>query len=87
MIPTGENRIGGMIPTGENRITGRKICPNLTLFATNPTQTGLGSKPSLRSDRPATERLSHGMAYIPVRDKGLFQLLIVQTASGAHPAS
>jgi hypothetical protein len=40
--------------TGENRSTRRKT--------TNPTWTDPGLKPGLRSERPATSRLSHGTA-------------------------
>ena len=43
-----------------NRSTWRKFCPNATLSTTNPTQTGLGSKPGFRGEIPATDRLSHG---------------------------
>jgi hypothetical protein len=39
--------------------TWRKICPSDTLYTTNPTRTGVGMKPSLRCDRPATSSLSH----------------------------
>jgi hypothetical protein len=42
-----------MILTGENSSSGRKTCHSATLFITiNPTCTGLGWNPSLRSDRP-----------------------------------
>jgi len=35
-----------------------------TLFTTNRTWTGLTSTSSLRGDRPATDRLSHGTAKV-----------------------
>jgi hypothetical protein len=51
--------------TGENRNTrGEKTCPNTTLPTTNPTQMDPGSNPGLRSDRPATNCLSHGTALV-----------------------
>ena len=48
--------------TGENRGTRRKTCLSATLSTTNPTWTDPGSNPGLRSERPATNRLSHGTA-------------------------
>jgi hypothetical protein len=42
----------------------RKTCPRATLSTTNPTWTDPGSNPGLSGERPATNRLSHGMAYI-----------------------
>ena len=48
--------------TGENRSTGKKTCPSVTLFFTNPKWTDPGSNPGLGGERPATNRLSHGMA-------------------------
>ena len=42
-----------MIMTGETRRTGRKTCPTVILSTTNPIWTGLGSNPTLRSDRTA----------------------------------
>jgi hypothetical protein len=48
--------------TGENRNTGGKTCLNVTLSTTNPTWTDPGSNPGLRSERPTTNRLSHGTA-------------------------
>jgi hypothetical protein len=44
--------------------TRRKPCPSATLSTTNSTWTDPGSNPGLRSERPATNRLSHGTAYI-----------------------
>jgi hypothetical protein len=46
--------------TGENLCTRGKTCPSATLSTTNPTWTDLG----LRGKRPATKRLSHGMALV-----------------------
>jgi hypothetical protein len=48
--------------TGENRSTERKTCPSATLSTINPTWTGPGSNPGLRSGKPAANRLSHGTA-------------------------
>jgi hypothetical protein len=44
--------------------TRRKTCPSANLSTTNPTWTGPGSNPGLRSGRPATNRLSHGTALL-----------------------
>jgi hypothetical protein len=44
--------------------TGRKTCPSVTLFTTNPTWIDPGSNLGLHSERPATNRLSHGTALI-----------------------
>jgi hypothetical protein len=55
---------GGIIFTGENRRTLRKTCPIATLSTTNPTWTDLGAKTGLRGERQATDRLSHGTAWI-----------------------
>jgi len=49
-----------MILTGENRDIRRKACPSATLFTTNPIWIGQEQNPDLRSERPATNRLSHG---------------------------
>ena len=43
--------------TGENRSTLRKSCPIASFSAINLTRTGLGSKPSLHCDTPATKPL------------------------------
>jgi len=51
---------GGVILRAETKITCRKICPSCNLSTTNPTQNVLVLKPGLRSDRPATNFLSHG---------------------------
>jgi hypothetical protein len=50
---------GGMILTGETRRTRRKTCPSATLSTTNPTWIDPGANPDLRSERPATNDLSH----------------------------
>jgi hypothetical protein len=39
-----------------------KTCPNATLFTTNPAWPDLGSNPSRRSGKPATNRLNYGTA-------------------------
>jgi hypothetical protein len=54
---------GGMILTGENRSSRRKEKP-VSVFSTSLIWTGLGLKPALCDDRPATNRLTHGMALI-----------------------
>ena len=43
-----------------NTDRGQKSTPNATLSTTNPTWTGLGLHPRLRSKTLATNRLSHG---------------------------
>jgi hypothetical protein len=53
---------GGMILTGKNRRTRTETCPSATSSTTNPTWTYPEVNPSLRGDRPGTNRLSHGMA-------------------------
>jgi hypothetical protein len=45
---------------GKTEVLGGKTCPSATLSTTNPTWTDPGSKPGLRGERPATNRLSHG---------------------------
>jgi hypothetical protein len=50
--------------TEENRSTRGKACPSATLSTTNPTWTDLRSNPGLRGERPATNCLSHGMAFV-----------------------
>ena len=50
-----------MILTGETKVLGeRKSCPSATLSTTNATLINPGSKPGLRVERPATDRLSGG---------------------------
>jgi hypothetical protein len=53
---------GGMILTGEIEEL-RETCPIATSSTTNPTWTDLGVNPGLHSYRPATNHLSHGMAW------------------------
>jgi hypothetical protein len=53
--------------TREHRSTRGKTCSSATLPTTNPTWTELGSNPGLRGERPATNRLSHGTAFLPSR--------------------
>jgi hypothetical protein len=48
--------------TGENGSTWGKTCPSAILSTTNPTWTDPGSNPTLRGERPATNRLSYGTA-------------------------
>jgi len=51
-----------MILTWENRSTGRQTCLIAMLYATNPTQTGLGLNLDSHGDLLGTNSLSHGMA-------------------------
>jgi hypothetical protein len=53
-----------MILTGENRKTLRETCPSATLSTSNTTWTTLGSKSGLRSEKVATDRLSHDTAIL-----------------------
>jgi hypothetical protein len=50
--------------TGENRSTRRKTSPSATLSTKNLTWTDSGSNPGLRDESPATNRLSHGTAFV-----------------------
>jgi hypothetical protein len=52
----------GGISTEENRRTQRKTCPSATLSTTNLTWIDPDANPGLSGERPATNRLSHGMA-------------------------
>jgi hypothetical protein len=54
-----------MIVTGEHKSSWRKPFPSANLSTTNPKRTGLGLKPELHCETPATNRLSHGSA--PIR--------------------
>jgi hypothetical protein len=54
---------GGMILTEENGRTRREACPNATLSITYPSWTDLGDNPGLRSERPATNHLRHGVTF------------------------
>jgi hypothetical protein len=49
--------------TGENRSIRIKTCPSATLSTRNPIRTDPGSNSCLRSERPATNCLSHDTAY------------------------
>jgi hypothetical protein len=46
--------------TGYNRSSLRKTCLSVNVPTTNPTQTGMLSNPSLRGERPETNRLNRG---------------------------
>jgi hypothetical protein len=48
----------------ENRRTRRKTCPSATFFTTSPTWTEPDANLGLCGERPATNHLSHGMAYL-----------------------
>ena len=49
------------IDRGKPKYSG-ETCPSATLSTTNLTGTDPGSNPGPRGERPATYRLSHGMA-------------------------
>jgi hypothetical protein len=68
--------IGGVILTGETRNTPRKTCPSATVFTTNSTWTGRGLNPGFRGERPATNRVSFGIAD--------YQLLIWKNFEGLN---
>jgi len=51
-----------MIKRGKHWSSRRKTCPNTYLSTKDAKLTDLGSNPSLRSERPATNRPSHGTA-------------------------
>lgn len=53
-----ESRISKMILTRENWNIWRKVCPNATLFTTNPTLIGLGSNLDFCNGRLATNKLN-----------------------------
>jgi len=61
-------RIGEMKPTGQNRNAGRETCLSATLSTTELSRTGLRSNKRLRGERPATNRLSQGMALMTKRN-------------------
>jgi hypothetical protein len=65
---------GEMILTEDTRNIRRKFCSSATLSTTNLTWTDPGANPDFRGERPATNRLSHGMAY-PNNTKLPVQLL------------
>jgi hypothetical protein len=50
--------------TGENRRTRRETRTSATLSTTNLTWTDPGANPGLHIERPATNHLSHGTAYV-----------------------
>jgi hypothetical protein len=55
--------------------TRKKTCPSATLSTTNPTWTDPGSNPGLRSERPETNRLSHGTAEVVKFDSIIFSVM------------
>jgi hypothetical protein len=55
---------GGMILTEESEELEEKNSPSVTLSTTNPTWIDLAANPGLRGERTATNRLSHGTAFI-----------------------
>jgi hypothetical protein len=59
---------GGMMFTGVKPKNSEKNCPSATLSATNPTEIDSGANPGLHSERPATNRLSHGTASRVISD-------------------
>jgi hypothetical protein len=54
-----------MIFAGETEVLGENL-PSATLSTTNPTWIDPGANPGVRGERPATNRLSHGTAFLPV---------------------
>jgi hypothetical protein len=54
-----------MIFAGETEVLGENL-PSATLSTTNPTWIDPGANPGLRGERPATNRLSHGTAPVPL---------------------
>jgi hypothetical protein len=52
-----------MIFAWETEVLGENL-PSATLSTTNPTWIDLGTNPGLHGERPATNRLSHGTAFI-----------------------
>jgi hypothetical protein len=66
------------ILTGKNRRTRRKTYPSNTLSPKNPTWIDSSANPGLRSERPATNRLSHGtasMCVVSVNGSERFRIL------------
>jgi hypothetical protein len=59
----GERRWNDIL-TGENWRTRRKTYPSATLSTTNPTWNDPGANPGLRGQRPATNNLNHGTAFM-----------------------
>jgi hypothetical protein len=49
---------GEMLLPGQTRRTWRKTCLGATLYNTDHTRTDPGANPGLRSEKPATNRLS-----------------------------
>jgi hypothetical protein len=47
---------------GETEVLGERSCPSATLSTTNPTWPDPGSNPGRRGGKPATNRLSYGVA-------------------------
>jgi hypothetical protein len=64
---------------GKTEVLGGKTCLSATLFTTNPIWTDPGSNPSLRGGMPATNRLSHGTAYINLLSVDFFHLFNILT--------
>jgi hypothetical protein len=56
----------------ENRRTRRETCPSGILSTTNHTWTDLGANPGLRSERPATNRLSYGVANVEIKKQNKY---------------
>jgi hypothetical protein len=61
---------GGNTLTGQNRRARRETSPSANLFTTEPTQRDPGTNPSLRSERVASNRLSHGTAWCVACEPG-----------------
>jgi hypothetical protein len=61
-----------------NRSIRGKTCPSVTLSTANPTWTDPGSKLGLRGEKPATNRLSHGMSSYSLRLIQALTLLLLR---------
>jgi hypothetical protein len=62
--------------TEENGRALRKVCPIATLSTTNPTWTDPGANMRLRGERPVTNPLRHGMAYVEVKNALGFGMVV-----------
>jgi hypothetical protein len=60
---------GGMILRGETEELKRKSCPSSNFSTINPTWTDPVANPGLRSEKPATNRLSYVIAQTNVLTK------------------
>jgi hypothetical protein len=61
-----ESDCGMIYLQGKTEELGEKTCPSATFSTTNPIWIDPGANLGLRGERPATNYLSHGTAYMPV---------------------